>query len=201
MIAAAAVAGISGCMLAAAQLAPVALHAAEEVGSGVLHVAEHAIISSHEGTEQARKEDDRDFNDKMSNGDSCDQLELQVPGVVELRKSTDGIPSYRELRLNGSVEEAHWAPLVENGMDANGWRPAVNFMQMEFAPPLVGAFPDKGSNYLAYAPSDPISAADENRLVSLTMNFAKAAGTFKYSGRVYDYAVTSTLPCFPPPER
>jgi hypothetical protein len=187
-------------MLAAAQLAPVALSAAESVGSGILHVAEGAIISSHEGTEEARKDADRDFTDKMSNGDSCDQLELQAPGVVELRKNADGIPSYRELHLSGSVEEARWAPIVDSGMDANGWRPAVNFMQMEFTPPLVAAFPDKGSNYLAYAPSDPITAADENRLVSLTMNFAKAAGTFRYSGRVYDYAVTSTLPCIPPPQ-
>jgi hypothetical protein len=170
------------------------------VGSGILHVAEGAIISAHEGTESARKDEDRAFNDKMNTGDSCDQLELQVPGVVELRKNAEGIPSYRELHLSGNIDEAHWAPIIDNGMDANGWRPAVNFMQMEFTPPLVGAFPDKGSNYLAYAPSDPISAADENRLVSLTMNFAKAAGTFKYSGRTYDYAVTSTLPCFAAPQ-
>lgn len=182
------------------QLAPVAISAAETVGSGVLHVAENAIIAGHEGSDQARKNDERSYVDKMSGGDSCDQLELQVPGVVELRKNADGIRSYRELHLVGSIDEPRWAPIMDTGMDPKGWRPANNFVNLEFTPPLINAFPVKGSNYLAYAPADPNDSAEENRLVSLTMNFARGVGTFKYEGRAYEYAITSTLPCFSPPQ-
>ncbi len=122
-----------------------------------------------------------------------------MPGVIELRKSAAGAPEYRALGLVDSLDEAQWAPITDKGEREGGWRPAVNFLQMNFSPPLTGAVPETESNYLAYAPVQSISAAEADRSTALTTNFGKTVGTFNWSGRDYHYAVTRTLPCFPPP--
>ena len=89
--------GISGCWLAAAQFAPLAANAAEYVGSSALELAGGAAASSHgEAARDKQYEDARQA--AMSSGDNCNQLEVQVPDVIELRRSASGAPEYRELR-------------------------------------------------------------------------------------------------------
>lgn len=192
----------TGCWMMAAQLAPVAISAAEDVGSGVVHltagVAEAVTMEHHKNDDLARAEA-HEREDIMDRGDSCDQLAAEAPGVIELRKSAAGAPEYRELGLADSLDDAQWVPIMEKNEADGGWHPAVNFLQMNFSPPLVGAIPDTDSNYLAYAPAQSISAAEADRLTTLTTNFGTAVGTFNWSGRDYHYAVTRTLPCFPPP--
>ena len=135
----------------------------------------------------------------MNSDDSCVQLEVEVPGVIELRRSAAGAPEYRELQISDSLDQRQWAPIADSETTADGWRPAVHFLQMNFSPPLGAVVPEKASNFMAYAPSQFISAADGDRLAAMTSNFGKPAGTFSWNGHDYHYVVTSTLPCFPPP--
>ncbi len=186
----------------AAQLAPYAISAAEDVGSGVAQVtvgaAEAVAMETHKDEDLARAEA-RERESLMESGDSCDQLAADAPGVIELRKDTSGAPEYRELALVDSSDDAQWAPVTTDNNAASGWHPAVNFLQMNFSPPLAGAIPESDSNFLAYAPAQSISEAEADKLANLTTNFGKTTGTFNWSGRDYHYAVTRTLPCFPPP--
>lgn len=186
----------------AAQLAPYAITAAEDVGSGVAQVtvgaAQAVAMETHKDEDQARAEA-HEREALIDSGDSCDQLAAEAPGVIELRKGAAGAPEYRQLALIDSSDDSQWAPIAENGDPAGGWHPAVNFLQMKFSPPLTGAIPESDSNFLAYAPAQSISEDDADRLTSLTTNFGKTVGTFSWSGRDYHYAVTRTLPCFPPP--
>ena len=135
----------------------------------------------------------------MNSGDSCDQLEVEVPGVIELRRSAVGAPEYRELQIADSIDQRQWAPVKDDETNSDGWRPAVNFLQMNFTPPLGAVVPETASNFLAYAPSKVITPADGDRLIAMTSNFGKPVGTFTWNGNYYHYVVTSTLPCFPPP--
>ena len=186
----------------AAQLAPVAISAAEDVGSGAVSlaagVAEAVTMENHKDDDAKRIE--AHASEKfVDTGDTCDELASEAPGVIELRKSAAGAPEYRELGLVDSLDEAQWAPITDKGEREGGWLPAVNFLQMNFSPPLTGAVPETESNYLAYAPVQSISAPEADRSTALTSNFGKTVGTFNWSGRDYHYAVTRTLPCFPPP--
>ena len=70
---------------------------------------------------------------------------------------------------------------------------------MNFSPPLGAVVPETASSFLAYTPSQFITAADGDRLTAMTSNFGKPIGTFTWNGHYYHYVVTSTLPCFPPP--
>ena len=174
--------------MAAAQLAPLAISAAESVGSGALHMAENVVVATKEGS-----------NPSEARGESCEEFEMETPGVIELRKDASGGAEYRELRLNGSSNAGQWIAMDTDDTARGGWRPAVNFLQMNFTPPLQNAIPESGSNYLAYAATDYRSAAEEDRLVTLTTNFGTSVGTFIWNGRQYEYAITHELPCFPPP--
>jgi len=188
--------------MAAAQLAPIAANVAEDVGAGVVEaaagVAEGVTMITHQGADRAKQEE-LARESAMDSDDSCDLLEVEVPGVIELRRSAAGAPEYRELRLSDSLDERQWTPMTDNKTAADGWRPAVNFLQMNFSPPLGAAVPETASNFLAYAPSEFVSAADGDRLAAMTSNFGKPVGTFSWDGRYYNYVVTRTLPCFPPP--
>ena len=192
----------TGCWMLAAQLAPVAISAAENVGEGAVSlaagVAETVTMENHKDEDLAKAEAHMREN-IAENGDSCEQLAAEAPGVIELRKSAAGAPEYRELGLVDSLDDAQWAPIINKGDAGDGWHPAVNFLQMNFSPPLTSAIPNSDSNYLAYAPAQSVSAADADRLEALTANFSATKGTFNWSGRDYRYAVTRTLPCFPPP--
>jgi hypothetical protein len=198
----------TGCWMMAAQLAPVAISAAEDVGAGAIH-----LVAGVGNTVTGEKHKDDDLAsaetnlraDIKENGDSCQQLAAEAPGVIELRKSAAGAPEYRELGLGlgdtgESLDDAQWTPITVKGDADGGWRPALNFLQMNFSPPLNGAtVPETTSNFLAYAPSQFISPDDGDRMAAMTSNFGKPVGTFTWQGHYYHYVVTSTLPCFPPP--
>ena len=97
IFAAAVTASISGCWMAAAQFAPLAANAAEYVGSTALEVAAGVGASNNaEATAQSMKK--RRVRAAMNSGDNCNQLEVEVPDVIELRRSATGAPEYRELR-------------------------------------------------------------------------------------------------------
>jgi len=195
----------TGCWMMAAQLAPVAISAAETIGEGAAQVgvgvAEAVTMQTHKDEDLAHAEADM-REDIRENGDSCEQLEAEAPGVIEFRKSGGGAPEYRELALGigDSLDDAQWTPITIKGDADGGWRPAGNFLHMNFSPPLSsGLIPESSSTFLAYAQSKFISQADSDRLAAMTANFGKPAGTFTWEGQYYHYVVTSTLPCFPPP--
>jgi hypothetical protein len=191
--------GVCGCWAAALQLAPVGISALESVGSGAVELAEAATISGHQKTPKDPTDPDDPNQDQADREERCDELELEIPGVIEIRKNASGAPEYRELRLGGSPDEPQWAAVLEKDAAPGGWRPAVNFMQMNFTPPLAGALPETGSGYLAYAASEPESDVEQDRLVALTADFGTGVGTFNWNGRGYRYVVKKRLPCFPPP--
>ena len=91
---------------------------------------------------------------KLTPGNVCQMMAIARPDMVlvELRKSGAGAPEYRELHLQNSTDEAHWTPIVDSETGPDGWIPAVNFLKMDFQPPLTDAIPSTGSCYLAYAP-------------------------------------------------
>jgi hypothetical protein len=116
--------------------------------------------------------------------------------LVELRKNA-GAPEYRELHLQNSTDEAHWTPIVDSEAGPDGWIPAVNFLKMDFQPPLTDVIPADGSCYLAYAPitidpNNPYQAAE------LKSGAGGQLDTFSWAGRVYQYKVARTLPCLSP---
>ena len=188
--------------MAAAQFAPIMASAAEEVGAGAIEltagIGSSVSASRHPGADRAKQE--ADARDRaMNSADRCDQLEAEVPGVIELRRSAAGTPEYRELRLSDSLDEWQWIPIADSETTTDGWRPAVNFLQMNFSPPLGAVVPETASNFMAFTPSQFISVADADRFAAMASNFGKPAGTFTWNGNYYHYVVTSTLPCFPPP--
>ncbi len=187
------VAALEGCWSA---LAPLAAGAAADVGSGVVDVAEGGVMMTHQKSDI---DTDHPGEKPIEKEARCDDLERQMPGVIELRKSVAGSPEYRELQLTGSDEAQRWIPITDGSSDSAGWQPAVHFLQMDFVPPLTGAVPDSGSNYLAYAPAKPQSWVDEGQMNVIAANFGSVSGTFEWNGREYRYAVAHRLPCFPPP--
>ena len=184
--------------MAAAQFAPLAASAAEYVGGGAMELAA-GVGASTTGESTRQKQDDAAIETAMNSGDSCNQLEVEVPDVIELRRSAAGTPEYRELQISDTLAERQWLPLADSETTPDGWRPAVNFLQMNFTPPLGAIVPESASSFLAYTPSKVITAADGDRLTAMTSNFGKPVGTFTWNGNYYHYVVTSTLPCFPPP--
>jgi hypothetical protein len=137
---------------------------------------------------------------KLTTGNICQMMALARPDMVlvELRKSSAGAPEYRELHLQSSTDEAHWTPIVDSETGPDGWIPAVNFLKMDFQPPLTDAIPSTGSCYLAYA---PIAMDPSNPYQVAELKSGTAAGqldTFSWAGRVYEYSVARTLPCLSP---
>jgi hypothetical protein len=192
----------SGCWLAALQLAPMALSAAGDVGSGLTYAAASAA-----GKVEGKPEDPEHFGEDMNlpggeeldSNDSCKLLEAQTPGVIELRKSTSGAPEYRALKLADSSGDVRWTPVVDQETATDGWRPAVRFLSMSFTPPLENALLPAGSSYVAYAPAQSQTSAEQDQLTALHFDFGAPVGTFNWDGRLYQYAVAHALPCLPPP--
>jgi len=184
--------------MAAAQLAPIAANVAEQVGGGALELAAGVGASANQAS-TAEKKAKEAHDSAMNSDDSCEQLEVEVPDVIELRRSATGAPEYRELQLTDSIDQRQWAAIADGETTPDGWRPAVNFLQMNFSPPLGAVVSEKSSSFLAYAPSQFVTAADGDRLTAMTSNFGKPVGTFTWNGHYYHYVVTSTLPCYPPP--
>jgi hypothetical protein len=135
---------------------------------------------------------------QLTEGNVCQMMALARPDMVlvELRKNA-GAPEYRELHLQNSTDEAHWTPIVDSEAGPDGWIPAVNFLKMDFQPPLTDVIPADGSCYLAYAPitidpNNPYQAAE------LKSGAGGQLDTFSWAGRVYQYKVARTLPCLSP---
>ena len=175
-----------------------ALGAAEDIGSGTLHLVEGASAEANQKAADATP-GYHPGEDEMDREDRCAYLPLQSPGVIELRADASGAPEYRELHLYSSSDGTRWMPVVDKDTGNDGWRPAVNFLKMSFSPPLTGAVTDSQKSYLAYAPSEPVSASENDQLSALTSNFGVPAGSFNWNGRAYHYSVTHALPCYPPP--
>jgi hypothetical protein len=116
-----------------------------------------------------------------------------------LRQGPAGRPEYRELHVGGPLDKPQWMPIADKDTTPDGWRPAINFLQMDFTPPL-GALPTSGSDYLAYRPVQTQTSASEIEVVPLNVNFGKTEGTFRWHGELYRYALAQTLPCFAPPK-
>jgi hypothetical protein len=195
IFAAAVTGSITGCWMAAAQFAPLAANAAEYVGGTALELTS-GIGANATAKSRAEKQAADERQAAMNSGDNCNQLEVEVPDVIELRRSATGAPEYRDLEISDSLDQRQWAPMPDSG---DGWQPAVNFLSMNFTPPLGAVVPESTSSFLAYTPSKVITAADGDRLTAMTTNFGKPIGTFTWNGNYYHYVVTSTLPCFPPP--
>lgn len=137
---------------------------------------------------------------KLTPDNICHLMALARPDliVVELRKNAAGGPEYRELRLQpNSPEDARWAPVVDSEGGPDGWRPAVNFLQMNFKPALTEVIPDSGSCYLAYAPV-VLNPNNPSPPVEAKAGPGNAAGDFDWEGREYQYRVERTLPCLSP---
>ena len=129
----------------------------------------------------------------------CQMMALAHPNMmlVELRKDGAGAPVYRELHLLNTADEAHWTPVVGSETGRDGWLPAVNFLNMDFNPPLTAAIPAAGSCYLAYAPS-AIDPNDSDSAAQLKSRLGNGVGTFSWGGQIYEYTVARTPPCLAP---
>jgi hypothetical protein len=136
---------------------------------------------------------------KLTPENECHLVALARPDlvVVELRKNASGTPEYRELNLQStSADDARWNPVVSKDTGPDGWRPAVNFLQMGFNPPLTTVIPDSGTCYLAYA---PIAAPNGlSQVADFKSESGDASGAFSWGGRAYQYKVARTLPCLSP---
>ena len=118
----------------------------------------------------------------------------QSPGVIELRTDSTGTPEYRELRINFTATDAHWTPVVSYETAADGWRPAVNFLNMNFTPPLPSVVSQSRTTYLAYAPAFTKSPDDEEQLAEFNRSFGDPVGTFDWNGHPYQYSLPKVLP-------
>lgn len=117
-----------------------------------------------------------------------------TPGVIELRKDPLGAPEYREMRIAFTATDVRWTPLVDRDTSADGWRPAENFLHMNFTPPLPSVLADSKTIFLAYAPAYNGAPEDEDALIQFNRSFGDPVGTFDWNGRLYQYSLPSILP-------
>jgi hypothetical protein len=197
MLAASMTLGTAGCMLPLLGAIPSVISLAHNLytsGSGTGDDADAKNQDAEPVTEEASTPPA-----KLSPGNVCQMMAIARPDMVlvELRKNGAGSPEYRELHLQSSTDEAHWTPIVDSETGPDGWLPAVNFLKMDFQPPLTDSIPSTGTCYLAYAPiaidpNDPYQAAE------LKSGATDQVDTFSWAGRVYQYSVARTLPCLAP---
>ena len=116
------------------------------------------------------------------------------PGVIELRDDGAGSPEYREMRIAFTATDVRWTPVIDRDTSAEGWRPAENFLQMNFSPPLPAALQGSKIVYLAYAPASSGAPDDNEQLVRFNRSFGDPIGTFDWNGRTYQYSLPPTLP-------
>lgn len=173
--------GAGGCWLYAIQFAPAGIQLATGTGSAVAGAVARAT-----GHAPGPKGD-------------CAALQGNDVSIIELRIGAASEPQYRELRVDDSGRELRWAPVVGSETDANGWRPAINFIRMNFTPPLQNAIPKTGTSFLAYTSSEIDSFNDDDRLRAFGRTFGEPVGSFRWGEHVYVYALPPALPCFSPP--
>ena len=117
-----------------------------------------------------------------------------TPGVIELRDDGSGSPEYREMRVAFTSTDVRWTPVVDRDTSADGWRPAENFLQMNFSPPLPAALEGSKIVYLAYAPAYTGAPQDNDQLIRFNRSFGEPVGTFDWNGRTYQYSLPPALP-------
>jgi hypothetical protein len=166
------------------------LEAGEAVGVGAIDAAGYAAAPHTSGD---------DGGDPAEGEDRCDELELEVPGTIELQVAANGPTAWRELQLGGSTDAPQWQAQAGEQSDAAGWRSLRNLHTMSFEPPLQDSLRGGKPNYLAYAPAEPQTSIERDQLVALTADFGAGLGTFKWHGRSYQYTLVNRLPCFPGP--
>jgi hypothetical protein len=182
----------SGCWMAAMQLAPVAIQAAEAIGGGVANLAVGGIAAAHQSHQ--------DKNMPPPDSDVCDELSQEIPMLVELKTDKTGVTRYRELSLVGTDIEPEWAAMPNQDMRDGGWKLASNFTKMNFQPPLQSELTADSITYVAYAATDAHDVTEQDQLNALAIGFSSAGtGTFTWNERSFRYAVVHKLPCFPPP--
>jgi hypothetical protein len=181
----------SGCWMAAMQLAPVAIQAAEAVGSGVANLAVGGLAAAHQSHQ--------DKNMPPPDSEVCDELSQEVPLLVELKTDTTGTTRYRELSLVGSDLDPEWAAMPNQDTKSGGWRLASNFTKMHFQPPLQSELTANSTAFVAYAAADAHDVTEQDQLNALEIGFGPSTGTFTWNERAFRYAVVHKLPCFPPP--
>jgi hypothetical protein len=196
MLATAMALGSAGCALPLLGIIPTAIslaHAAYKAGS-TSDDPDAKNPDAAEPIEEASKPPAQ-----LTAANFCQMMALSHPDMVlvELRKNGAGAPEYRELHLQNSTDEAHWTPTVDSESGADGWLPAVNFLKMDFQPPLADAIPSSGSCYLAYAPL-ATDQTDSYQTAELKSPAAGPVPTFSWGGRVYQYTVARTPPCLSP---
>jgi hypothetical protein len=192
----------AGCFLPLLTAIPSVINLAHSIAKGNNPDDPDAVAKNPDGTNQDAENQAAEEPTKpapqLTPANMCQMMAIARPDMVlvELRKNSAGAPEYRELHLQNSTDEAHWTPTIDNETGADGWMPAVNFLKMDFNPPLTAAIPASGTSYLAYAPTafnpnDPTDA-------QIKPPSAGNAGTFTWAGRVYQYTVASTPPCLAP---
>ena len=117
-----------------------------------------------------------------------------TPGVIELRKDVNGATEYREMRVAFTSTDVRWTPVVDRDTSADGWRPAENFLHMNFTPPLPGELSQSKTVFLAYAPAYNGAPEDNDPLIKFNRSFGDPVGTFDWNGRLYQYSLPSALP-------
>lgn len=196
--------GTTGCMLPVLSIIPSVIGLAQALyssGSGTNSAQADADTKNQEAETPTQPADETNAPaPQLTAGNVCQMMALAHPDMVlvELRKNGSGAPEYRELHLLNSADEAHWTPVVGSDTARDGWIPAVNFLKMDFSPPLTAAIPNAGSCYLAYAPS-AIDPTDSNQAAELKSHLGSEVGTFSWAGQVYEYTVARTPPpCLSP---
>jgi hypothetical protein len=176
-----------------AMLLPLAANVAGDVASTVANVGEGAIIEAHQGQNGSGDANHKGETEGAHEA-RCTELQMDAPGVIEVRRGTGGAPQYRQLELSSAVDQPHWTVMVDQGTDTQGWLPAAKLLAADFKPPL-GPLPD-GSSYLAYMAVQSDAPSDAS---TLSMNFGSGTGTFDWKGQLYLFSMAHQLPCFPPP--
>jgi hypothetical protein len=183
--------GTSGCWMAALQLAPVAIQAAEAIGGGVANLAVGGLAAAHQSHQ--------DKNMPPPDSEVCDELSQEVPMLVELKTDKSGTTRYRELSLVGSDLDPEWAAMPNQDTKDGGWKVASNFTKMNFQPSIQGELTADSISFVAYAPADAHDVTEQDQLNALEIGFGAANGTFTWNERSFRYALVHKLPCFPPP--
>jgi len=189
--------GAGGCLLPALSAIPSVISIAHDIATSKNDTNNEADTTNHDPEVSAV--DSTTSSSPKKPGSLCQLIAISRPDlvVVELRKSAGGAPEYRELHLVKSADDAYWAPMAGGNSGAEGWQPAVNFLAMDFKPPLTEAIPDSGTCYLAYRPTSSQST-DPNQPAEFKTAAGDIGGSFSWEGRVYQYVVARTLPCLPP---
>ena len=116
---------------------------------------------------------------------------IPAAGVIELRNAPSGDPQYRELIPEEGFTTVEWDPVVDEQTSPDGWRPAVNLREMNFAPPLK--IPANGTMLLAYLQSTDAPDIEQTRTM-FEHYFGAPSGTFTSDNKPFQYSLPKALP-------